>query len=347
MAGKAAPILSVLCTVALGACGGGGSPAPASGGPPPAADPTGGLDQRPANATCVAPARQAGPAAVQLIDAFPDLASFSAPLGFFQAPGDDSRWFVMERAGRVQVFDNVAGVNTRSLFVDIASRVSTAGEGGLLGLAFHPDFAVNGQVFLSYTRPGLVSVVARFRSLDGGLTLDANNPEIVIEINQDFQNHNGGAIAFGPDGYLYIGLGDGGSAGDPNDRAQDRTNLLGAMLRLDVDGAAPYAIPAGNPSAGNATCPADHSSPTNCPEIYAWGFRNPWRWSFDAATGDLWLGDVGQGSWEEVDVVELGGNYGWDCREGANNFTMTRPPSCATATGLDRSCRSVTAVRRG
>jgi uncharacterized repeat protein (TIGR03806 family) len=317
-----------------GCGGGGGAPAANNSDPiPPPEDPAAGLDRRPLNASCVAPAKAGGPSTIELVDAFPDMAAFAAPLGLFQAPGDNRRWFAMERDGFVRVFDNVPGVATRSTFIDIESRVSTSGEGGLLGMAFHPDFAVNGQVFLSYTRPGLVSVVARFRSLDGGLTLDPNNPEVIIEIDQDFSNHNGGSIAFGPDGYLYMGLGDGGSGGDPNDRAQDRTNLLGNMLRLDVDGGVPYAIPTDNPYFGNGTCAADHSSNTNCPEIYAWGFRNPWRWSFDTATGELWLGDVGQGSWEEVDIVELGGNYGWDCREGAHNFNNSAA-SCATVSGL-------------
>ncbi len=336
MPGNAAPLLLLAMLVALAGCGGGGgSPAPANSPPPPdpAPGPIGGLDQRPGNPSCVAPAKGGGPATIQATDAFPSMAAFAAPLGLFQAPGDSSRWFVMERDGRVQVFDNAPGVASRATFVDIANRVSTTGEGGLLGLAFHPDFAANGEVFLSYTRPGLVSVIARFRSLDGGVTLDPNNPDIIIEIDQDFANHNGGSIAFGADGYLYIGLGDGGSGGDPNDRAQDTTNLLGNMLRLDVDGGVPYAIPATNPNSGNASCPANHSSVTDCPEIFAWGFRNPWRWSFDTATGQLWLGDVGQGSWEEVDIVQLGGNYGWDCREGANNFNSSAA-SCATVTGL-------------
>jgi uncharacterized repeat protein (TIGR03806 family) len=166
------------------------------------------------------------------------------------------------------------------------------------------------------------------------MTLDPAYDEI-IRINQDFSNHNGGQIAFGSDGYLYFGVGDGGSGNDPNERAQDTTNLLGAMLRLDVSGNGPgYAIPADNPFAGNAMCPADHSSTTDCPEIYAWGLRNPWRWNFDTATGELWLGDVGQSAFEEVNLLERGGNYGWDCREGFAANGNDPSPQCAAAGAL-------------
>jgi uncharacterized repeat protein (TIGR03806 family) len=165
--------------------------------------------------------------------------------------------------------------------------------------------------------------------------------QVILRVDQDFDNHNGGDIAFGLDGNLYIGLGDGGSGGDPNDRAQDTTRLLGSMLRIDVLGpgvsypANPYAIPVDNPFAGNAKC-GPGANAAACPEIYAWGLRNPWRWSFDSATGGLWfdsatgglwLADVGQGSYEEVDVIERGGNYGWRCREGAHNYN---PAGCGT-----------------
>jgi len=205
-------------------------------------------------------------------------------------------------------------------------------------MAFAPDFATSGEVYLSWTEGSpMVSRIDRFRSLDNGATLDAGSQTSILRVNQDFQNHNGGQIAFGPDDFLYAGFGDGGSGGDPNSRAQNTTNLLGAMLRLDVAAAGRfgnYGIPADNPFAGNAACPADHSSATSCPEIYAWGLRNPWRWSFDGATGDLWLGDVGQSAFEEIDRVVLGGNYGWDCREGFDAFSGTSAASCATATGL-------------
>jgi glucose/arabinose dehydrogenase len=244
---------------------------------------------------------------------------FVRPVALLQAPLDDNRWFVVEQAGVVRAFDNDPAVAATSVFIDISDRVRSGGEAGLLGMALHPDFAANGEVILSYTGdPGgvLTSFISRFRSLDGGQTLDPGSEEILLQVIQDFGNHNGGNIAFGPDGFLYIGLGDGGSGNDPNDRAQDTTNLLGAMLRIDVDGTAPYAIPAGNPFAANPHCVQGYGADP-CPEIFAWGLRNPWRWSFDSDTGLLWAGDVGQSGWEEVDIVRVGENYGWRIREGA------------------------------
>lgn len=300
-----------------GSTGGGGS----GGGGGGSGGAAGGLDARPANLTCVAPDRGATSADIELTPVFTSL-GFDQPLAMYQAPGDGSRWFVLERGGRVRVFANDRSVSSFNADFINLPNVSTAGEGGLLGMAFHPSFASNGHVFLSWTEPGLISVVARFTSNDGGQTLDPGSRLDIIRADQPFSNHNGGMIAFGDDGYLYFGLGDGGGSGV---RSQETTNLLGAMLRLDVDNAVsgdPYDIPADNPFAANPVCPADHSSATNCPEIYAWGFRNPWRWSFDRDTGELWVGDVGEASVEEVDRVELGGNYGWDCREGTEPFRL-------------------------
>jgi glucose/arabinose dehydrogenase len=262
---------------------------------------------------------------IRLEQVFTNL-SFNQPLAMLQAPADNSRWMVVERPGRVRTFSNTPDVSTFATdFIDIRTRVSTAGEGGLLGMAFHPDFAANGQVFLSWTRTGnpLISIISRFNAITGATALDISSELEILRLNQDFSNHNGGHIAFGPDGFLYIGFGDGGGAGDPRERAQDTSNLPGAMLRLDVSAstaASPYTIPNDNPFAANPVhCSADPNVNTgNCPEIYAWGLRNPWRWSFDAATGALWAGDVGQNSWEEVDRIVNGGNYGWDIREGAH-----------------------------
>jgi uncharacterized repeat protein (TIGR03806 family) len=332
-------VLAAGVCIALQACGGsssgGGAPPP-----PPPPGPTVGLDARPSNVSCVAPDRSGGNAGatIRVERAFPGV-TFAQPLALLQAPGDASRWFVLEKGsgtagtGRVRTFANDPAVATASDFV--ALTVNATSEGGLLGLAFHPSWATNRQAFLSFTEGSpMVSVVARFTSTDGGLTLDRATRQDVIRVNQPFDNHNGGQIAFGPDGFLYIGLGDGGSGGDPLSTAQDTTDLLGSMLRIDVDGASPYAIPASNPFAGAPLCPADHNvSAGNCPELYAWGLRNPWRWSFDSATGDLWLGDVGQNAFEEIDRIERGGNYGWDCREGASAFGSPAP-SCSTATGL-------------
>jgi glucose/arabinose dehydrogenase len=249
---------------------------------------------------------------VQLARAFTP--RFSLPVALLQAPGDASRFFVVEKGGRVKVLTR--GAPAASLFVDLTDRVSaTANEAGLLGMAFHPAFARNGQVILSYTAAagstGLQSRISRFTSSDGGRTLDPSTEEILLTIDQPFVNHNGGNVVFGPDGFLYAGYGDGGSAGDPNSNGQNVNVLLGKMLRLDVDGAQPYAIPPSNPFArggGRA-------------EIYAWGLRNPWRWSFDRANGDLWAGDVGQDKFEEIDQIEVGGNYGWNAREGLHCFS--------------------------
>lgn len=259
--------------------------------------------------------------------------TFDAPLLMLQAPADTTRWFVLERAGRVRVFANNSGVSTFNTdFIDLRSRVDTAGEGGLLGMAFHPNFSSNGHVFLHWTQTGapMVSFVSRFTTIAGGTALDPASEVVILRMNHPFTNHKGGHIAFGPDGHLYVGVGDGGGSGDPNGNAQDTTDMLGSILRIDVNSGSPYSIPADNPFAGNPNCTADPNvSAGNCPEIYAWGFRNPWRWSFDMLTGTLWVADVGQNAWEEVDQVTRGGNYGWNSREGAHCFNP--PTGCSTA----------------
>jgi uncharacterized repeat protein (TIGR03806 family) len=258
---------------------------------------------------------------------FPAL-SFSSPVALLQAPADASRWFVVEQAGRVLSFANGANPTTTSVFVDIRDRVLSGGEQGLLGMAFDPAFATNGRVYLSYTAGSpRRSVLSRFRSLDGGQTLNATTEEVLLTVPQPFSNHNGGQIAFSPqDGYLYFGIGDGGSGGDPDDNGQNTRTLLGAMLRIDVNGPAPYGIPSSNPFAANPRC-ASGPGTAPCPEIFAWGLRNPWRWSFDHATGELWAGDVGQGAWEEIDRIQRGGNYGWNVREGAHCFNGSTCPT--------------------
>ena len=165
----------------------------------------------------------------------------------------------------------------------------------------------------------MFSILSRFALLPDGSALNPASEQLILVVPQDFSNHNGGNLVFGPDGYLYLGLGDGGSGDDPNDRAQDTTNLLGAMVRIDVDGGAPYAIPAGNPFSDKQACQGGFTvSDEACPEIFAWGFRNPWRFSFDRQTGQLWAGDVGQSAWEEVDRISAGDNLGWREREGAH-----------------------------
>ena len=275
--------------------------------------------------------------ALALLRVFPEL-NFDAPVGMLQAPGDTTRWFVLQRGsasmnGKVIVFPNndAADPEQKSEFVSIS--VDTTGEGGLLGMAFHPDFPTIPNVFLSYTRTGpdvdhpLTTVISRFTSTDGGLTLDPDTEEEIITLDQPFTNHNGGHIAFGPDGMLYLGLGDGGSGNDPLNNGQNVANIFGAILRIDVDDTAAagknYAIPPDNPFAGGG----------GAPEIYAWGLRNPWRWSFDLSTNKLWLGDVGQGRWEEIDVIEIGKNYGWSTCEGAHRRGTTTP--CSVSTFVD------------
>ena len=334
-------LFALLVATGFAGCGGSSrSPAPAAAPPPPPPAPALlGLDARPSNLSCIAPARQVASVDIELVREFQNL-GFSQPLGMLQAPGDASRWFVLEKTGRVRVFN--ADPTTSSFlpdFIDLTlvTNLNAGGEGGLLGMAFHPDYSTNGEVYLSWTDAGtpMTSIIARFVVSPGGQTLDTGSRLDLIRLDQDFTNHNGGHIAFGPDGYLYIGFGDGGSGGDPLDRAQETRNLLGAMLRIDVDSGTPFAVPADNPFAGNAACPANPDILQNsCPEIFAWGLRNPWRYSFDVATGDLWLGDVGQGAREEIDRIERGGNYGWDCREGAIAHNGPQAASCSTASGL-------------
>lgn len=245
--------------------------------------------------------------------------SFNQPVALRQAPGDGNRWFVVEKSGVVRVFANDAATMTSDVFVDINARVDPSGEGGLLGIAFHPGFPATPYVFVSYTRTSspLVSYISRFSSPDNGVTLDPGTEQVLFTVEQPFSNHNGGDLAFGPDGLLYASFGDGGSSNDPQGNGQNTSTLMGTIVRIDVDSASPFNIPPGNPFAGNGLCTQGIGA-APCPEIFAWGFRNPWRMSFDTVTGKLWTGDVGQGSWEEVDVVELGQNYGWDVREGAH-----------------------------
>lgn len=261
---------------------------------------------------------------VDVVDAFPTTPSFSQPTKLLQAPGDASRWYVLEKTGRVRVF-NVSSPTQVSTWLDFTSKVRTASEGGLLGLAFHPDFPRTPHVFVSYTAPGsatpMRSVISRM-VLDDTVTPQAPVEQVLLTIDQPYDNHNGGEIAFGPDGYLYIAVGDGGSGSDPHNYGQNTARMLGKFLRIEVWNVGwptpGYLIPPSNPFAGNPKCGAGANGAA-CPEIFAWGFRNPWRFSFDAETGALWTGDVGQNTREEVDIVNLGGNYGWRCREGSVN----------------------------
>lgn len=294
-----------------------------------------GLAQRPGNTSCLAPPRPGEGASVSTEDPFPASPGFDNITKILQAPDDDSRWFVLEQAGRVRVFDSNDPGNPRT-YIDITDRVRSGGEEGLLGMAFHPDFPGTAEIYLYYLTGSGNSATRKSRIVR--LTLDdTDDPQsfsedILIIIDQFAPNHNGGDIAFGPDNFLYIGLGDGGGGGDPNETGQDTTNLLGSMLRIDVLGvpfpSPGYQVPGDNPFADQSKCGSTRSNPNNCPEIYAWGLRNPWRWSFDAETEQLWAGDVGQDEREEISLIELGGNYGWDCREGSLAYEST---GCAGA----------------
>ena len=260
---------------------------------------------------------------------FPML-SFASPVAMMQAPGDQSRWFVVEQRGTVKVFNNDPNVAAASTFIDLSSRVAFRGEAGLLGMAFHPQFPAVPRVYLFYTRDGasgLESQLSAFTLAMGGASLDPGQEDMLITIHKPEENHNGGNLAFGPDGLLYAGIGDGGGANDQHGtigNAQSTNTLLGKMLRIDINGTTGtvgYRIPPSNPNAaGNPPlCNVDGTSAQPCPEIFALGMRNPWRWSFDRGTGQLWVGDVGQGAIEEVDRVDLGGNYGWRCFEGTRS----------------------------
>lgn len=242
-----------------------------------------------------------------------DEISLEHPVALIAGPmlenGSEPVWFVVEQSGRILRLTGQGKSVQSRVFVDLRDRVEDGpNEAGLLGMAFDPQFKTNKRVYLSYTRHGspLVSVLSRFVSIDGGRVLDLNSEQVLLQVPQPYGNHNGGDVHFGPDGYLYFGLGDGGSSGDPKGNGQSKHTLLGSLLRLDVRGDKGYQIPADNPFAGGG----------GRPEIYAYGLRNPWRWSFDRTTGELWLGDVGQNTWEEVNVITRGGNYGWNILEG-------------------------------
>jgi glucose/arabinose dehydrogenase len=226
--------------------------------------------------------------------------------------GDD-RFFVTEQEGIIKIV-NADGTVNGTAFLDISSLLSTGGERGLLGLAFHPDFATNGYFFVDYTNVAGNTVIARYtRSTANANIADPSTATILLTVEQPFENHNGGCLRFGPDGYLYIAMGDGGSGGDPNGNGQNKNVLLGKLLRIDVDGAAPYGIPADNPFVGI----------DGADEIWAYGLRNPWKYSFNRLNGDLWIADVGQDNIEEINKSggnPAGMNYGWRCFEGSATF---------------------------
>jgi glucose/arabinose dehydrogenase len=266
--------------------------------------------------------------------AFPNL-TFSRPTDVQNAGDGTNRLFVTQQTGQILAFPNQPDADSVAMFLDISSEVNFQqfSEMGLLGLAFHPQYETNGFFFVQYTagtpaaRKGRVS---RFQVSADPNVADPASEKILLEFDDDYPNHNGGAMCFGTDGYLYIAIGDEGGAGDTDNNAQDRSRIFGKILRIDVDqdpGTVPYhGIPPDNPYVGNLAGFRE--------DIFAYGLRNPWRISFDGPTGHLMAGDVGQRSWEEVDIIEKGGNYGWDCREGHVDYDERDNPSsplCATA----------------
>ncbi|HEY7544923.1 MAG TPA: PQQ-dependent sugar dehydrogenase [Blastocatellia bacterium] len=242
------------------------------------------------------------------IELEPLLAGLSSPVFITHAGDGSNRLFIVEQTGRVLVLQ--PGSTTPTEFLNIASKISSGGERGLLGLAFHPQFETNRRFFVDYTRSGDgATVIAEYRASQSNPNVASTTETPILTIPQPFANHNGGMLAFGPDGFLYIGMGDGGSANDPGNRAQNVNELLGKILRIDIDhpnGQIPYSSPSNNPFVGRA----------GRDEIFALGLRNPWRFSFDRSTGELFAGDVGQNVIEEIDIITRGGNYGWRVFEG-------------------------------
>lgn len=305
---------------AMGSTPGGSTPVtPGSGSTPGAGSPefdpnnvASGLDARPANATCHAPQSPPEQASISLTKAISNV-GFGA-VGVVRAPNDPAKWYLIDRAGTIKRWSRQGEVFTPAGdFIDLRDRVQTSvqgneGEMGLLSLAFHPRFAQNGQVYVYYSGAGTLGSategrISRFVSRDNGLTLDKDSEEVLLRVPRTSALHWGGSLQFGPDGFLHAAFGDGRQSA----AAQDLGSLLGKMIRIDVSAATGYTVPPGNPFVSRVGAR---------PEIYALGFRNPWGWSIDHVTGDIWVGDVGEGSFEEVNRVVKGGNYGWPVLEG-------------------------------
>lgn len=255
------------------------------------------------------------------------VSGLTRPLQVTHAGDGSHRLFVVEQEGRIRVIKN--GQVLPVPFLDLSRLVSCCGELGLLGLAFHPNFERNGYFYVNYTRKeDWVTVIARYTVSKNADKADPTSALTLLTVAQPYNTHNGGQLTFSPlDGCLYVGMGDGGPQGDPDNRAQNKNTLLGKILRLDVDGESPYAVPPDNPYVGRA----------GADEIWASGLRNPWRFSFDRATGDLYIGDVGQDTWEEINYQAArtpgGVNFGWRCQEGTHPYNFTA--ACASATLTD------------
>lgn len=253
--------------------------------------------------------------------AFPSLPPIPRMVHLTHAGDGTGRLWAVFQSGAILVFPNDQSVSTTEAFLDIRRQVNSQGEEeGLLGLTFSPNYVTNGYFYVNYTAANpRRSIISRFSvSATNPNRADPQSELILLEVSQPFSNHNGGTVAFGPDGYLYIGLGDGGSRGDPSGNGQNTATLLGSILRLDVSQATarePYRIPTDNPFMG-----VDSGARG---EIWAYGLRNPWKFSFDPVSGDLWAADVGQNDYEEVDIIRPGANYGWNIMEGAHCYPST------------------------
>jgi Glucose / Sorbosone dehydrogenase len=243
----------------------------------------------------------------------PIITGIDSPVAITQAGDSSGRLFITLQIGKILVYEEQQLLPTP--FLDIGSLIVTGGERGLFSVAFHPNYVANGFLYVNYTDLNGDTVIARYRVSVDPNVVDPASANILLSIPQPFANHNGGQLQFGPDGYLYIGMGDGGSGGDPSNTAQSLGSMLGKILRIDVDADFPYGIPLTNPFIGN---------PNANPEIWALGLRNPWRFSFDRLTGDLLIADVGQSNWEEVNFQQAssrgGENYGWRLMEGTHCF---------------------------
>jgi len=258
----------------------------------------------------------------KLVPAFPGLTVFNKPIEMAHAGDGTNRLFILQQGGIINVINNSPSVTVKKIFLNLTSKVSQGGEGseiGLLGIAFHPDYENNRYFYVSYTFDSLVSGSNSYWSRIARYTASNSNPDsalassesIILTLSQPYSNHNGGKVAFGPDGFLYISFGDGGSGGDPFGNGQNRATLLGKILRINIDsagGGKQYSIPVTNPYYGNGSGYKE--------EIYSYGLRNVWKFSFDQPTGRLWAGDVGQGQYEEIDIIESAKNYGWNKMEG-------------------------------
>jgi uncharacterized repeat protein (TIGR03806 family) len=294
---------------------------------------SGPLAPRVENRTCRLPRLPGGNIALER--AWPGL-GFDRPVWFGSPPDGSGLNFVGEIAGSIRVFDSDRRTRNADVFLQIEAVSSATPEQGLLGVAFHPDYANNGRLFVAYSAEGpRRTVLSEWRRDAANPRLaDPNSERVLLEIPKTEEMHNGGDLHFGPDGYLYLATGDGGGNADPYDNARRPSRLLGKLLRIDVDAPVePYGIPADNPFARRPQARGD-DAPAR-PEVWAYGFRNPWRFGIDRETGDVWLGDVGEERWEEVNLVQAGGFYGWDIREG--DHCHDQQPETCPAEGIEKA----------